>query len=228
MNTSEKRGAREYPTGYLITLPPDWIRIPLRAGTGEALDALLFSRLKELPPEIPKDQGMSYRIRVRRAIEQQVKAAQDANGIDLYVPVESSRPRYGIPLAASFVVAEFSTTEEDPGPEVILARLAAADVDGAESQTLELADTLAVRRAYTRAPAPEKDMPLAARHVDYALAVPYAPRSFISVSFSTAGDGDPESEFTEAVTELFDATMMTFRWTGLEAEENVKGSHEHG
>ncbi|TLS42765.1 hypothetical protein FE633_29395 [Streptomyces montanus] len=40
-----------------------------------------------------------------------------------------------------------------------------------------------------------------------------APGRWISINFSTPGDGDLESEFTGVLVELFDAVVGTFRWS---------------
>lgn len=218
--TAPVDAGRTPPAGYRLVLPPGWVRIPLREGTSEALEEFLFSGLRELPAEVPKDQGMAYRLQVRRTVEERVRQAQEADGIDLYIPVHLGDLRYRIPLAASFLVSEFIAEESDPGPEVLLARLAGGSKNGADAEVRELADTLVVRRAYIRPPdsssGPDSvaDFSVATRCVDYALAVPYDDRRYFTVCFSTAGDGDPQSDFSDALVELFDALMTTFRWTG--------------
>ena len=70
-----------------------------------------------------------------------------------------------------------------------------------------------VRRERVRPADPEHDVQVATRRIDYALPVPGDPRRLLSIVFSTAGDGDVDSDFTKAVAELFDASVMTFRWT---------------
>src|SRR3989442_1332662 len=102
------------PTGYRLILPPGWARIPLRDGTAEALEELVFPRLKALPPEVPKDQGMKYRLMIRRSVEQQIIEARKANGLDLYLPVQ---PRYRALVSASFLVSQVKTDGASfPGP----------------------------------------------------------------------------------------------------------------
>ncbi|WP_146214475.1 hypothetical protein [Streptomyces sp. ICBB 8177] len=195
--------------GYRIVLPPGWVRVPLRGGTGNAVEELVLSRLRHIPPHIPRDRATAYRLAVRQALNAQVAAAREANGLDLYLPVQ---PRYRAALAASFLVSEVVL----PGtmsPHAVLDALCA----GRRRDLTDVAGFPAVRREYVRAPAPERDVPLASRHVDYALPVPRDPHRYLAVTFSTAGNGDPDSEFTRAVVELFDALMTTFRWT-LKAE----------
>lgn len=50
------------------------------------------------------------------------------------------------------------------------------------------------------------------RKVEYLTAVPDDPRRWVLVTFTTAGDGDVDSEATGLVVELFDAIMSTWRW----------------
>jgi hypothetical protein len=39
---------------------------------------------------------------------------------------------------------------------------------------------------------------------------------------TTAGDGDPESQATHLIVELFDAMMTTWRWVGSARPEGVE------
>ncbi len=198
------------PNGYRIIVPPGWVRIPLRHDTERALEDLVFSRLKNLPPEVSRDDGMAYRLTMRRAVTQQIGAARQAGGLDLYLPLTT---RYRIPLAASFLVSEHAADASAAvAPEVLLARLV-SPAEGGGVDTRELAGTLAVRREHLRAVEPDRGVNVATRRVGYALPVPNDQRRMLSVVFSTPGDGDPDSPFTMALTELFDASMMTFRWT---------------
>lgn len=118
--------------------------------------------------------------------------------------------RGGTPLAASFVVAEAEGAEE---------------AGESEGTVRDVAGTKAVRREYVRAPSQEPyDAP--SRHVDYVLPVPgeRAHPHWLTVSFSTAGDGNPESAFTRAVVDLFDAMMTTFRW-GTNGTNGTNGAN---
>ncbi len=198
------------PNGYRLIIPPGWVRIPLRGGTEQALEDLVFSRLKQLPPEVSKDDGMKYRLTVRRSVTRQITDARKAGGLDLYLPLTT---RYGVALAASFVVSEHTLQEAVPLlPELLLASLVPTQGD-VRTSTQELVGTLTVRREHVRPAEPERDVQVATRRVEYALPVPYDPRRMLSIVFSTPGDGDVESDFTKAVAELFDASVMTFRWT---------------
>ncbi|MYS24363.1 hypothetical protein GA0115240_163537 [Streptomyces sp. DvalAA-14] len=201
------------PTAYSLLLPPGWVRVPLRNGTRAVLDARIFRGIERIPAGVPRDKGMAYRLYVRRRVEGLVAEARKAGGLDLYVPV-GARPGGGM-LAASFVVAEVAEVEGVEGvegeaaqPEAVLGRLA-----GEAGEVRGVAETVGVRREYVRAAAEEEaEAGVPTRHVDYVVPVPGDGGRWLTVSFSTAGDGDPASPFTRAVAELFDAMMTTFRW----------------
>lgn len=196
----------ERPNGYRLIIPPGWVRIPLRDGTSDAVEDVVFSRLRNLPTEVSKDAGMNYRLAVRRSLTRQIAEARKAGGLDLYLPLTT---RYGIPLAASFLVSEHTASASDVVESVV------HDRRGDEGRTSghELAGGQAVRHEHVCAADPEQEVPVATRRVEYVLSVPRDPGRLVSVVFSTAGDGLTDSAFTTALVELFDASMLTFRWT---------------
>ncbi|WNI15958.1 hypothetical protein [Actinacidiphila sp. ITFR-21] len=194
------------PVGYTLLLPPGWTRIPLRCGTHEALDEKVFRRVERVPRGVAREAGMAYRLYVRRRVEELVGEARKAGGLDLYVPV-GARPG-GRVLAASFVVAGVEG-ERGVAAEAVLGQ--PAGVAGAAAEVRGVAGTVGVRREYV-AEAKEGEADVPSRHVDYVVPVPGREGRWLVVSFSTAGDGDPESAFTRAVADLFDAVMTTFSW----------------
>jgi hypothetical protein len=203
-----KRGAA---ASYSLVLPPGWVRVPLREGTAEALEEKVFRGVEKVPAGVARDDGMAYRLYVRRRVEKLVGEARKAGGLDLYVPV-GVRARGAI--AASFVVGEVAVRGEGSAPaEAVVARLA-----GDAGEVRGVGDTVAARWEYVRGPsAAEAEVDTASRHVDYVLPVPGDEgRRWLAVSFSTAGDGDPGSAFTRALAELFDAVMTTFQWSRTE------------
>jgi hypothetical protein len=159
----------------------------LGEGWEEALEAEVYRRVR----------GTRWEGEVRAVVGARVAAARAAGGLDLYVPVRS--PRYAAPVAASFLVSQV-VLPNGPAPEVVLGRLAAQG----SGAVRELAGTLAVRREYEEPP--REGVPVASRHVEYALAVPRDAARFVTVSFCAAG------RMAEAFVELFEAMMTTFRW----------------
>jgi len=196
------------PHRYELILPPGWVRIPLREGTKEALEKILFSHMEQVPESIPRDDAMRFRLDMRRQLEKQARAARRNGGLDLYLPV---RPRGGIFLMASFVVAEMPIGQEHGvSPEAVLAQLVDDGVPGGAATKVDVAGAPALRRDYRRALDEEE---LLTRRVDYVIPVANAPGRWISINFSTPGDGDVGSEFTDVLVELFDAVVSTFRWS---------------
>jgi hypothetical protein len=49
--------------------------------------------------------------------------------------------------------------------------------------------------------------------VDYVIPLPGSASRWVIVTFSTPGDGDADGEFARLLAQLFDAVMLTFRWT---------------
>ncbi|MEU3463737.1 hypothetical protein ABZ721_27785 [Streptomyces sp. NPDC006733] len=89
--------------GYRLVLPPGWGRIPLRAGTEDAIRGIVAAAF-----DGSRGDAVA-RLRVRlegRLRELAVRARRDGAGIDLYLPV---RPRgAAAPPPASFVVSELA------------------------------------------------------------------------------------------------------------------------
>ncbi|MEU9911616.1 hypothetical protein [Streptomyces sp. NPDC051001] len=196
------------PRRYELVLPPGWVRIPLREGTKEALETILFSHMGQVPEGIPRDDAMRFRLEMRRQLEKQARAARRNGGLDLYLPV---LPRGGIFLMASFIVAELPIgRDRTVPPQAVLAQLAAEEVPGGTAATVDVAGAPALRRAYRSAPHDEE---LPTRRVDYVIPVAEDPGRWISIDFSTPGDGDIDSEFTDVLVELFDAVVGTFKWS---------------
>lgn len=196
------------PRGYELVLPPGWVRIPLREGMKEALEKVLFSHMAEVPEGIPRDDAMRFRLEMRRQLEKQARAARRNGGLDLYLPV---LPRGGIFLMASFIVAEMPIGQRHAvPPEAVLAQLADEGVPGGTATKVDVAGASALRRAY-RSALGEEELPT--RRVDYVIPVADDPGRWISVNFSTPGDGDIDSEFTDVLVELFDAVVGTFKWS---------------
>lgn len=208
------------PRGYELVLPPGWVRIPLREGTKEALESILFSHMGQVPEGIPRDDAMRFRLDMRRQLEKQARAARRNGGLDLYLPV---LPRGGIFLMASFIVAEIPIGQERAvPPQAVIDQLANEDVHGGTATKTDVAGAPALRRAYRSTPDEEKlssapeavrQAALPTRRVEYVLPVVDDAGRWISINFSTPGDGDLDSEFTGVLVELFDAVVGTFRWS---------------
>lgn len=192
------------PTGYRLVLPPGWRRIPLRAGTDEAIAATIEHSFAGTAPRALE----AERDALRNHLLGLAAAAAANGGLDLYLPAELS---HGFTVAASFVVAELNfESVENPDAGSVLAGVISLR-NGAGAVTV---GGTAAARAESVAPADAtRGIPLASRRVDYVLPVPRDAERWLVVTFSTIGQGDPQDDFARLLVDLFDAIMTTFRWT---------------
>lgn len=198
-------------TGYTVVLPPGWVRVPLRRGTEAALEEKVFKGMEVVPEGVPRDRAVVFRMEVRRRVARLVADARKAGGLDLYVPVGARR---GALLAASFLVSEIIPGEGEGVPrELAVGRLVKTKRGGEGGELRGIGESaVAVRWEYVESAKGDGVVDSSARHVDYVLPVPGEEGRWLAVNFSTAGNGDPGSEYARAHAELFDALMTTFRW----------------
>jgi hypothetical protein len=192
------------PSGYALTLPPGWERIPVRDGSDAAIRDILDRAFADLP----QDKYGPFRRELEAALKQHVCEAKEAHGLDLYLPVDGIR---GLPVAASFVVAHLSP--ERPGGDEAVAVIAAL-ADGHDGTTpAEVASAPALRRERTAAadPGRQHNVDLPTRRVDYVVPVP-ANGGWLLVSFSVAVDESAAEGLAGALVDLFDAIVSTLRW----------------
>jgi hypothetical protein len=212
------RGSREaientnLSVGYEIVLPAGWARIPLRGDADRAVDAILDRSFAQLP----RDRYGPLRAELRKRILSQVAVARDNEGVDLYFPVEQM---HGVTVAASFVVAllRFDSVEV-PATEDVLTGYAAEAPD-ARLVEIDAAPAVRTERLVPGVPEATDDRQYGSRRVDYVIAIPHGADQWLTVSFSTVGDGDPERAPARLFVELFDAIMSTFRWKVTTSED---------
>ncbi|MEU6119220.1 hypothetical protein ABZ840_32355 [Streptomyces sp. NPDC047117] len=206
---SPSETAEKTPTGYTLIIPPGWARIPLREGTKEALERIFFTHLDKVPDGVARDDAMRFRLELRKQLEKRARAARRNGGLDLYLPV---RPRGGTLVAASFIVAELPVGgAEQAKAKHVLDRLA-ANAAGPGATTRELSGSRAVRRESRVAAEPGRELDVDTRRVEYVMPVAGNAENWLSISFSTPGDGNLDSDFTDVLVELFDAVVGTFEW----------------
>jgi hypothetical protein len=195
-------------TGYTIVLPGGWRRLPVRAGTDKAIKDILDEAFRRVPKGLPRDKVMPYRREFERRLSDMVRKARQKGGVDLYLPVQHV---HGMAVPASFVVSQGSLgSAKYAEPAEIIACLGA---EGENATQVTVDGAVGVRTERIAAPDPAQEITVGSRRVDYVLAMPGDPDSWLVVAFSTPGDGDPAGEFAGILVELFDAMMSTFRWT---------------
>jgi hypothetical protein len=198
-------------TSYRVVVPQPWVRIPVRGGgTAERISQVVARAAERLPKEMPPDERGPWVREQERRLATSVREAEDNGGVDLYLP---SGPSHGILVGASIVVSEVKPPGASGGDGDALVGGVYAELvaDGAVPVTID--GTTWVRSERVVAPdlaRVEVDVPT--RRVTYTAALPDDPRSWVLVAFSCVGDGDPDSENTRIVVDLFDAIMGTWRW----------------
>jgi hypothetical protein len=188
-------------------LPPGWERVPLREGTDEAVKKIVDEAVRGLPDDVPRDKLTAARMELTKRLRGSVRQARDNAGLDLYLPV---REIHGTVVPASFLVAEFSLTSVVPLNPARVAERILGTTENAEETTVDGASGLRVDRIGR--PHIKQEIEHASRRVEYVLPVPRDPERWVVVGFGTVADGDPSGEFADALVELFDAVMTTFRW----------------
>lgn len=196
-------------TAYRLALPHPWAHIPLGNGTQDRVAEIVQGAMDRIPDDVPPDQVAQTRIRLEGMLLAELKEAQENGAIDYYVPTDTM---HGVTINASFVVSAVipDAAVEDGATGAVLASL----LKDGDSRPVTVADTVWVRtEAVMERPADDVvGEDVSARKVDYVTAVPSEQRRWIIVSYTTVGDGDPNSEFTALMVELFDAIMSTWRW----------------
>ena len=219
MNAPQETSAP--PLSYSLVLPPGWRQIPLRNGTERAVKRVLDHAFENLP----RDEVFTYRRDLEAMLLQRIRDAQEANGLDLYLPVELM---HGTSVPASIVVSETRVAgAEDSDPEETAVLLAAA---GEGREVVDLDGAPAVRTEQTEPADPGRGVEFPSRRVDYQVPVPQDLQRWLTVAFSTVGAEDVDSELSLLLVDLFDAVMTTFRWRFADAAEpphraqNIRGA----
>ncbi|MEU5596991.1 hypothetical protein [Streptomyces sp. NPDC020298] len=201
---------RSTPVGYNLVPPPGWDRIPLQSESmNDTILRIIDRSIANLPQDLPKDDVSKARMELFKQLKKAARQAAKNDGLMLYLPVERIHGTY---IPASFVVSE-PLTGSGIGVESgeVLGLLAAGRGD---SESVDLDGTEAMRIERIVPPPPDSEVPHASRRVEYVLPVPGGPiPRWLTITFSTVGDGNPDSEFSAALVDLFDAVMTTFRWS---------------
>lgn len=201
-------------TSYRVVLPEPWVRIPVGAGLEHRVHQIAEQAMRRLPKEVPPDQAGPLRRQVEQRVITDIRRSREFGGIDFYLPSDSW---HGFLVGASFVVSEITPpglAAEDPdrAAGAVLAQLAGSR---GGTEAVDIGDTVWARTEQVVQPdanSAREGVDVPTRRVDYLTAVPGDEQRWVLVGFSCAGDGNPDSELTLLITELFDAIMSTWRW----------------
>lgn len=219
-NGPSRNLSSKHLTGYSIVLPPGWQRIPLRQGTQAAIRDITKKASARLSRHIPSEQAISYRLCIEQGLAEATRKGLRAGGIDLYLPTELI---HGVAVPASFIVS--CGTHPAPTPvdhTQVIGRL----MGSTEKSAPVIVDGITgLRTEGAVMAAPDQEADAATLRVDYILPLPGHIGWWLIVTFSTLSDGNPESEFAKLLAQLFDAIMLTFRWTSDTVREE---QHDNG
>lgn len=210
---TKARGATLRHPPFTIVLPAGWSRIPIGPGSRPAIKRILDAAVDRT--DDPR--AVQVRRRLEQMLTAQVRAAQEQSGVELYLPTAQV---HGITVPASVVVSAPKPEAGTDPTEVLLA--VAARRKGAA--VLDIGGKPAVRTERLVAPPREVDAydgaPPPSRQVVYFLADPDDDRRYLVVSASVlVGEGEGPAAVADAVTELVDAMLTTFRWLDVDTPE---------
>jgi hypothetical protein len=201
-------------TGYTLILPDGWRRIPIQHGTKAAIRGITDEVIRRFPKGVSRDKMTPYRVEIERRLSDMARRARSTGGVDLYLPIEYS---HGVAVTASFVVsqvalpvpAQESAEQETADSAEVVAYLTSEG----NASPVTVAGVAAARTESVAPPDQAEEIPFGSRRVDYMIPMPGHTTRWLVVAFSTIGDGDPEGDFAKLLVELFDAIMLTFRWS---------------
>lgn len=200
---------------YRVVLPKPWVRIPVGSGTQERVRRLVEETTRDVPKELPPDQVGPLRRELEHRLVRDIMRSREYGGVDFYLP---GGPQHGLLIGASFVVSQVRPPGRLPDeldPDQAVGSVLTELLQQSEGATAEIVAGQAwVRSRRVLDPDPDRapgvDVPVVA--VSYTTALPDDPTKWVLVEFSGTGDGDPGSESTSLVVDLFDAIMSTWRW----------------
>ncbi|MDP9821381.1 hypothetical protein [Nocardioides massiliensis] len=203
-------------TTYSLVLPFPWKRLPVEDPAEAHAAARAFARhaTRLAPPDVAPDERTRVVVELEGRLRGWLDQLRDSGTVDLYLP---AAPLGGVSLNASFVVAS-----------VIPNATADASWVGPVHQALRAegaTEVLIDGHAWTRTDETIRsdgevliEAGLPARRISYTTAVPGDERRWAMVTATVIGDGDPTSDQTGLVVELFDAIMSTWRWDAVPVE----------
>lgn len=191
--------------GYRIALPHPWTRIRVAERERE-VERVVAEAVRQVPASVSPDQLAPYRHDLTRRLDAALRQAEAQGVLDYYLPVETM---HGVALNAGFTVA--STLPDTTADASDVAQVMAHLLRHADSSPVDVDGTTWVRRQVVR-PSEEEGLPSEVV-VTYSTPVPGDEQTWVVVTYTTLGDGEPDSDHTALVVELFDAMMSTWRWT---------------
>lgn len=193
---------------YRLVLPTPWEHVPVGTGRDERVAEIVAAAVARLPTSAPPDQVAQSRIRLTELMRRQLRECEERGGVDYYLPTDLV---HGIQINASFLVSE--VLPDTSAPEGLTGQVLAS-LAGRGGTPVTAGDTVWIRTDEVVARDGDETISddLRVRKIDYMTALPSDERRWYIVSFTSVGDGDPASDFSDLMVDLFDAIMSTWRW----------------
>lgn len=203
---------------FAIAMPPGWVRLPAGQELRWQLQKQIETIVSEaLPASLPRDRTEPWRGEIRKRLTRAVLDAEEAGATAVYLP---AHPVNGVVIPASFIESEV----EDDGrgtPVELISDIVGDAESNATRCVIDGASGARIDRTITKAQ-PKGDWPeISTRQIVYTIEVPHREGRWIVLSFSAIFGDNPSAELSEALVSLFDALMLTFRWTGVPGRENT-------
>jgi len=196
---------------FLIALPPGWMRLPARASDEAQLRTMVDAIVAEaLPDTLPRDTAEPWRGEMRKTFVALVSEARDAGANAVYLPV---RPVNGVNLPASFVETEID--DEGLGDTASVLANILADSDTASLHVIDGANAARTDSSIVRVDAHGDWPEMTTRQIVYTVEVPHREGRWVVLSFSAASGDRPSAALSDALVEVFDTLMLTFRWSDV-------------
>lgn len=199
--------------GYSVLMPPGWDRIPLtsKPETQDAIKTIVDKAIAgNVDPAAPKDRVTDARLELHKRLNRTATEARRKNGIDIYIPVEPIR---GFLAPASFLVSKITPGVAAQVSPAETMRHLTKDFGPSEDVTLDGVAGVRCERLVPAKPGDEDSAP--SRQVTYVVPVPDPEEvsEWLVISFTLLTPEGLPREFAELLSELFDASMTTFRWS---------------
>jgi hypothetical protein len=205
-----------------MIVPPGWFMIDLTAGIEGQVDEFVGQRIASAP----RDRARAVRPMLTKSLLEVARTFADGGAVALTLATDpadglvASATTVFMPLAVPAgqqpIDVLLAVASSDPAaPTVDVGDLVSVRISENVDSTASVHDALGQAASMVGAPVGEAASTLTAQrhHVRYLLGDPGDPESWVDAAFSVTSTSLPGSlDVAEALIELFDETIQSFRW----------------
>jgi hypothetical protein len=198
-------------SSYRLLLPPGWFHIPVREATTSAIRAMSDATFG---PD-PDDRTKPLRTRAEELTEELIASARDRGALDVFVPAGGA---LRAPVSCSLIVSDLLVDDPGDGTQGDVLRAIAMDSDNAHVVDLDGQVAIRTERSAIRSAADIGGGNVSSREISWVSAIPGDNTRWLTlVAGTTRTDNEPDNDgLLDAVAELLDALVSTFRWERTE------------